>query len=370
MMRLGLALMVVPAIAFAEPDAKLLEQGRALEAKGKHAEAIAAYEAYLKAAPDDVIANAELGFAALQAKDLVVAEAATRKAIDKAPKSTITRDPTAKPRGAALYNLGLILEAEGKPKDAATAYKDSLAERPSKIVREKLYKLDPALAATVDPLAPQKLAGPFADLKAMCVAWLKDNHQAADLTWGENGSCSAPDMLKVKTGKLAKPFLEIQALQWIARENLEVAIKLADGWYRFEYTGGPDRGQAHCGGTIFTLEQLPLAATAPQLTLEYTSTGTCFHTRRSWDWAESGTIAIGIGPSGKPSAPVVLVTSLNDTQEYEGSPKRTTKTRLSYAWGKSGSLDVTGNLKGTDTVGDSLGLGSEELLGHHVVQFP
>src|ERR1700760_2991103 len=122
-----LALMLVAATASAAPDPKLLATARNLEGSGKHAEAVAAYENYLKGAPDDAAANAELGFAALQAKDYPKAEAATRLAIAHAPKGAYLHDPNGKLRGTALYNLGLIQEAQNKPADAATSYKESQA---------------------------------------------------------------------------------------------------------------------------------------------------------------------------------------------------------------------------------------------------
>jgi len=376
-MRLGFAIVWVAlgsGLAAAAPDSKLLDQGRALEAKGKHAEAIAAYEAYLRGAPDDVVANAELGFAALQAKDLVKAEAATRKAIAKAPPPGYAHDPAAKPRGAALFNLGLILEAQNKPKDAAAAYKDSLAARSSKVVREKLQKLDAATAAIADPLAPVKLAGPFKDVKALCTAWLKTLGEQPDLTWGEGGSCGKPDPLKLTGGKLAKPFEEVQVFQLLARENLEVAIRLADGWYHFEYQAGPDRSSAHCGGTDFSIKQQQLATTPPQLTFDYTSRGSCDHSGnghgRSWGWSETGTIAIGIGPSGKPSASKVLVTALTEWEQDDEGPKHTTKTTLKYAHGKDGALDVTGTIKPGVGIGDLGAFDADDLLGHHVVVYP
>jgi tetratricopeptide (TPR) repeat protein len=368
-------MLLIPAVALAAPDPGLLEKGRAFENKGKHAEAISAYEEYLKAAPDDAVANAELGFAALQAKDLVKAEAATRKAIARAPKPTYPHDPAAKPLGAALYNLGLILEAQGKPKDAAQAYKDSLAARSSKVVREKLQKLDAGVAATADALAPAKLAGPFKDLQALCVAWLQANKEPPDTTWGEGGSCSKPDPIKISGVKLGKPFEELRAFQLESRENLEIAVRLADGWYHFEYVGAPDRSSAHCGGTAYTVKQLPLASTAPQLQLAYTSRNNgCDHGgnghSRSWGWDEKGIIAIGIGASGTPSAPRVLPSSVTEWQQYDDEAKLTTKTTLKYAWGKDGALDVTGNLKPASGVGDELQLDADDLLGHHTLVFP
>src|SRR5438309_158008 len=90
---------ILTTTAFAEPDARLLDSGRKLEQRGKHAEAIAAYEEYLKAAPDDPVASGELGFAALQAKDLDKAEKATRHAIAHAPVGSLPGDKAGRARG-------------------------------------------------------------------------------------------------------------------------------------------------------------------------------------------------------------------------------------------------------------------------------
>ncbi|MEO9182254.1 MAG: tetratricopeptide repeat protein, partial [Kofleriaceae bacterium] len=346
-----LALVVaMTAVAAAAPDPKLLAKGRELEATGDHAAAITAYEQYLEAAPDDPVARAELGFAALQAKDLVKAESATRTAIAHAPKGSYLHDPNGRARGAALYNLGLIQEAQGKPKDAASSYKESQASRPSRIVREKLQQLDPVVAATADPLVPVRLAGPFKDIRELCHAWLKKVGEDPESTWGETSSCAKPDVIKVASSKLAKPFVELQAFQFESRSALELAIRLDDGWYHFEYEGKGDRSSAHCGGTTFTVKQLPLAATAPQLRIEYTSSAKdCEHGgnghSRTWGWNEKGVIAIGVGLAGKPLAPPAIVTSLDEWQQYDDEKKQQmTDAAVTLAWGKDGSLDVTGKV--------------------------
>ncbi len=363
------------ATAAAAPDPKLLAQGRALEAKGKHAEAVAQFEAYLKATPDDPVGNAELGLAALGAKDLPKAEAATRRAIAHAAKGQSAHDPDGRTRGAALFNLGLILEAEGKPKDAAAAYKDSLGAKPSRVAREKLQKLDPALAAAADPLATEKLAGPFADIKALCRAWLAGNKEDPTATWGDGGSCDKPDPIKLAAGKLAAPFLEVRAFQLESREDLEIAVRLADGWYHFEYVAGPDRSRAHCGGTEYSAKVLPMSVTVPQLRIEYRSKGSCDHGgnghSREWGWDETGLVAIGVGPSGKPSAVRALPEADAEWERDDDGPKTTLRTTLKLAWGKDGALDVSGKLDAPPfDFADAAPYTADDLLGHHVLAFP
>jgi Tetratricopeptide repeat len=367
------------AVAAAAPDPKLLAKGRDLEAKGDHAGAVVAYEQYLEAVPDDAVANAELGFAALQAKELAKAEAATRTAIAHAPKGAYLHDPNGHARGVALYNLGLIQEAQGKPRDAASSYKESQASRPSRVVREKLQKLDPVVAATADPLVPVRLAGPFKDIRELCRAWLKKVGEDPESTWGEAGSCAKPDSIKVASSKLAKPFVELLAFQFESRSALELALRLDDGWYHFEYEGKGDRSSAHCGGTTFTVKQLPLAATAPQLRIEYTSAAkSCEHGgnghTRMWGWSEKGIIAIGIGLAGKPLAPPAIVTSLDEWQQYDvGKKQQMTDAAVTLAWGTDGSLDVTGKVTHPPAIQAAIedgDLDGEQLLGHHVLSFP
>ncbi|MEO8844413.1 MAG: tetratricopeptide repeat protein [Kofleriaceae bacterium] len=374
-----LALVVaMTAVAAAAPDPKLLAKGRELEAKGDHAGAIVAYERYLEAAPGDALASAELGFAALQAKDLVTAEAATRTAITHAPRGAYLHDPDGRARGAALYNLGLIQEAQGKPKAAAASYKESQASRPSRVVREKLQKLDPVVAATADPLVPARLAGPFKDIRELCRAWLKKVGEDPESTWGESISCAKPDAIKIASRKLAKPFAELQAFQFESRSALELAIRLDDGWYHFEYEGKGDRSSAHCGGTTFTVKQLPLAATAPQLRIEYTSSAKdCEHAgnghTRTWGWSEQGIIAIGVGLAGKPLAPPAIVTALDEWQRYDTETKQQmTDAAVTLAWGKD-SLDVTGKVTHPPAIQAAIedgDLDGEQVLGHHVLLFP
>ena len=370
-------LLTLSAVAAAGPDPKLLAKGRQLEADGKHAEAIAAYEAYLKGAPDDAVANAELGFAALQAKDLAKAEAATKRAISNAPKGAYLHDPNGRTRGAALYNLGLIQQAQGNPKQAATSFKDSQASRPSRTVREALQKLDPVLAGATDPLAPKRLAGPFADPEALCRAWLKKVGEDEAATWGEHSSCAKPDAIKV-VGKVSAPFKDVRAFQFESRSALELAVKLDDGWYHFEYEQKGDRNAAHCGGTKFTVS-VKMAATMPQLRVGYTaSNDSCDHGgnghSRSWGWTETGVVAVGIGLTGKPFATPPIVGKLTEWQKYDADKVQVmTQADAKLAFGPDGSLDVDGVVQHPPQIEQALedgDLDGEQLLGHHVLVFP
>ena len=130
-------------------------------------------------------------------------------------------DPASRTRGAALYNLGLILEATNRPRDAAAAYADSLAARPSRVVRGKLQKLAPDLAAKRDPLAPQPLAGPFASLAATCEDERKRAGADPREGWDDEASCARPPRIAIAAGKPRPPFDEVIAYQTPSRADLQ-----------------------------------------------------------------------------------------------------------------------------------------------------
>src|SRR4051812_33150108 len=129
-----------------------LRAGRSKLKKKDAKGAVASFEAALVAVPDDARALSELGFAAFLAGDLVKARQATERSIAAAG------DP--KLRAASMYNLGRILEAQGKKDDAVEIYRRSLALRPNAIVRDRLVKLDPD-AKPDEPIVPQELDGPY-----------------------------------------------------------------------------------------------------------------------------------------------------------------------------------------------------------------
>lgn len=145
--------------------AKLLDDGRALHEKKDYAGAIKVFQQALAIAPDDARALSELGWAALFAKDLDLAEASTRKAIERAAEPYL--------KASAYYNLGRIEEERGKPADAVLAYRRSLEHRLNEAVKARLAKLDPGAAAAFDILGVAPLRGPFVSLEGFCEATRK-----------------------------------------------------------------------------------------------------------------------------------------------------------------------------------------------------
>ena len=112
--------------------AQLAAGRKAVKAKD-YASGISALEAALKVDPNHAAALAELGWAEYLAGNLERAQRHTERAI-----ASGGADRT---RGAALYNLGRILEDRGEKDAAATAYQRSLALRPHAVVQTRLASL-------------------------------------------------------------------------------------------------------------------------------------------------------------------------------------------------------------------------------------
>lgn len=140
-----------------------LDQGRALTKAGKHGEGIELYREILAIEPSNPTVLAELGWAALQANQLDVAQGATSQAL------TYSRKP--EQQGMILYNLGRIAEARGQTNDAIAHYRESLVRRSNKTVQARLDGL--LAAATTPPPTPptegigQIFAG-ISELDAVC----------------------------------------------------------------------------------------------------------------------------------------------------------------------------------------------------------
>lgn len=362
--------------ATAAPD-DALRTARKLAAAGKHAEAVAALEQAVKAHPDDLAAQGELGFEAYKAKDYAKAEAVTRALLAKvpAPKPDADTDtgPIDRTRGAALYNLGLILEATSRPRDAAAAYADSLDARQSRAARTRLQKLDPALAAKHDPLAPDPLTGPFASLAATCEAERKDAEAKPDEVWDEGQSCASPPRIAV-AGAPRPPFDEVIAYRTPQRTVLHFAVRMGKQWYGYSFGSSHDLESAtdHCGLTTFKAVRLgPVKREVPALQVEYTALNDGCERRQgadhyeSWGWNERGVVVIGLGPSGKPSGMPPLLTHEVEWNSDDGGKKHTSRAGLSLTWAPA-ALDVAGKVPQTGVEP----FDAESLLGHHVIAFP
>ncbi|MBN1612745.1 MAG: hypothetical protein JW940_39345 [Polyangiaceae bacterium] len=139
-----------------------LAQGRRQHQHKDYAGAVASFRKAYSARPGDAGALAELGYAAYFAKDLDLAETATRAALGHAG---IYQNEL---RGAALYNLGLILEASGRKTEAILSYSESFLQRPSTAAKTRLTALDPVASESVLAFRGHSLHGPIPTLFELC----------------------------------------------------------------------------------------------------------------------------------------------------------------------------------------------------------
>jgi tetratricopeptide (TPR) repeat protein len=120
-----------------------LAAGRTAVKAGSHDEALARFDEALKLDPNHPGALGERGWAAFKKGDLVEARRSTERALGHVKSD--------KRRGALLYNLGRIYEAEGDVEKAIDQYALSLAARPNDTVRERRAGLG---AKRPEPPAP------------------------------------------------------------------------------------------------------------------------------------------------------------------------------------------------------------------------
>jgi len=325
-----------------------LREGRKLTDKKQYAQAIAAFEAALVANPDDPSALAELGWTAYLAKDLPKAEGFTRKAI--------ANNETPSIKGAALYNLGLILEARSDQKGAIAAYTGSLVARPNPVVRAKLQKLAPEALAAIDPFAPSAMEGPFASLDAFC----KVQPKTEDETPCE---CKSEEL---KGGKLAAPFAGVALADVQCRETDHsdndhgwrfVVARTPAGWFARRLGEYNDTLWCQDHGALegAKTDQL-IPGDAVELAITFKEDGSCIgHSQTATDFDTTSLVVVGIGASRMPSAtpPIELVANESNSPDtaYDESltgPVVVVKAvKLVPAW-KDGTLQLTGATKGLD----------------------
>lgn len=179
--------------------------------KGKHGQAIAAYDRALAIKPNDQAALTDQGWSAFLMGALDQAEASTRKALAVG----LNGDRNA----AGLYNLGRILEQRGDKPGAIDAYVQSLQWRPTRTVRERLATLDPGKAAEMDPLKPVPMLGPFANPEAFC----QDPHRP------KHGPCPYSESREHAKG-IVPPYGDVLWFRTGA-SACHLAFKLAQGWF-------------------------------------------------------------------------------------------------------------------------------------------
>jgi hypothetical protein len=220
---LAAAVPCTPALGADAPPVRTLDKtqlkryraimGQAVRAakKGKHAEAIAAYDRALAIKPNDQAALTDQGWSAFLLGALDRAEAITRRAL--------AVDGDSRRKAAGYYNLGRILEQRGDKPGAIAAYVQSLDWRPTRTVRERLATLDPAKAAEADPLKPVPMLGPFAKPEAFC----QSPHRQ------DRGPCPDPGSGGHAKG-VVPPYSDVLWFR-TGETRCHVAVKLAQGWF-------------------------------------------------------------------------------------------------------------------------------------------
>jgi tetratricopeptide (TPR) repeat protein len=199
----------------------------------------------------------EDGWRAYKKHDLDRAEQLTRQAL------LSVSDPAVK--GAALYNLGRVLEDRNDKAGAIAAYRESLGVRRNATVRARLATLEAAAAASFDAFTPRPLQGPFADWQAYCD------------TLFPNAKPEPRDCLAVrpedpeKPFKLAAPMEEVKLVQ-LPFQGDKLLVKL--------------------GGQLYVAELHP-----------YVIHGRCFTERLTFDGVTApARWGAGSGTSNRPSS--------------------------------------------------------------------
>jgi hypothetical protein len=335
-----------------------LTKGRMLQGKKDWAGAIAQFNAALKLTPDDPITLGELGWTQYLAKDLIGAEASTRKSLAG------TGQPST--RGATFYNLGLIEEAKHDQKAAIAAYSESLKVRPNGVVRRTLAKLDAAAAAAFDPFTPAAMQGPFKSPEAYCAAQAKTKYD-------QDCVCKPMDSSKAKRA-LAAPFVQVEAINNVCGASPDsaysdtdyaIVVKTAAGW--FGAAAGAASGGSHCSDTRALRDATAVSlASGTVLVVSWDDTGECEGNHGGSTWTQIDRQIIG-GTTTLKSTPLTTTThnELATDDPYGAHPHNRTviDVALTLAWGKDGTLTLAGKTTGLDK--DS----ASNLLGAHTISF-
>jgi len=241
---------------------KWLDEGERRSQRKDYPGALEAFGKALLARPNAPKALVEMGWVAYLAQDLDLAERSTRAVQD------VTHDSSL--RGAALYNLGVILERAGKPSAAVQSFKDSFQTQPSIAAREQLTRLDPAAAEEILAIRAVSLKFPFPTLDCPTDA----------------RRCEIPDRpadwrkMRVGISKLDRqpPYkriglMRVETVDYFGTHSL--AIRTTAGWYTKSLFSEAIYGPSPGSGKIESLKFEEVISGAPS---EIVATYTYSHT--------------------------------------------------------------------------------------------
>ena len=301
--------------------AAALRQGRSLAGRGKHAAAVKQFEAALIARPDDARALSELGWVLFGADQLERAEKVCREAARAAAAAHDDRL-----QAASLYNLGRVLEKRGDRPAAVAAYRDSLALRPSPIVRDRLRSLDPNAAAGADDLAPVPMQGPFARLDGWCAQQPKPDDAEAPgcMLADDEGRIVEEGPLRL-TAPVA-PWLDARVFGWSDGSVVDcyLGARSKSGWYvvALGYCDDMEFRDARIASFTAADDLTSAAGAELELTMEFQT-----NIKDSWE-EEDGEryralvtersdrvlMVCGVGASGVPSCTPWALIGLDDAE--------------------------------------------------------
>lgn len=365
---------------------KLLAEGRALHEKKDFASAVKSFQAALAVAPDDARALSEIGWSAFFTKDLDLAEASTRKSLERATEPYL--------KASGYYNLGRIQEERGKPDEAIASYRRSLEHRLNATVKARLAKLDPAAAAVFEILGATPLKGPFVSLEAYCdqaskkalPARIRCNPGDADLGEVYKGPTRVagplPPYLAVRVIASSRSPLDADGAEppppGGGITGYHLAVRTRIGWFIAEEAATTYNPGAF--GIFEYLEVKELAMRdaipggAPELLLKsvHDRTDSNMGVNELEEYSDQTLMVCGVGPADKPSCtrPIPIAwserISLISAEMDEPGAKHDLKDKkgsLSVAFLPSGELEIKGDAK---ELPDAL----KGLLGKHTLRFP
>lgn len=276
---------VDPAAAAQKTMRAQLSLGRTLAGKGKHSEAIAAFESALQAVPDEPRVLSELGVTLRASGNLPRAEEVCKKAVDAAKEPPL--------RASALYNLARVLSQKGDKPGAVVALRASLKLRENRIVRETLLDLDPT--AQSEALSPEPLEGPLLSVDAWC------KKQSGPCHFGSDAAVQG------KLDRPTGPWLEAQVFSaGDSPEDCVLAVRTARGFYFSRLFSCRESGYRQTErATIETREILSPPGAKLLVTLDGVDSMRDFDEARgqSFCCVEAKTkdlVVCGVGPSGTP----------------------------------------------------------------------